>query len=330
MAKPTWKGNISFGLVHIPVVLYSGEKRTDLSFHMLDSRDQARVRYERVNEITGEEVPWDEIVKAYEYDDGNYVILTEEDFAQAAIEATRTIEIEDFVDLHAIGLPFFEKPYVLEPMKSGQKAYALLREALRKSGKAGIAKVVIRTRQYLSAVIAQDEALLLVLLRFQSELRKESEFALPEKGVASNKLTARELSMSEQLIETMSVKWDPSRYQDEYRESLLAWIEEKAANEGKTPAPAVPDEDGQPAGEIINIVDLLKQSMKSGGRSSRPDVAKKGAKGNTSKITKFVPKATAKPTAKPNTKAKAKAKAKPKAKAKTRPGAKPLAKRKAR
>ena len=112
MAKPTWKGNISFGLVHIPVVLYSGEKRADLSFHMLDSRDQARVRYERVNEITGEEVPWDEIVKAYEYEDGNYVILTEEDFAHAAIEATRTIEIEDFVDLNAIGLPFFEKPYV--------------------------------------------------------------------------------------------------------------------------------------------------------------------------------------------------------------------------
>jgi len=324
MARPTWKGNISFGLVHIPVVLYSGEKRTDLSFHMLDSRDRARVRYERVNEITGEEVPWNEIVKAYEYDDGNYVILTEEDFAQAAIEATRTIEIEDFVELHAIELPFFEKPYVLEPMKSGQKAYALLREALRKSGKAGIAKVVIRTRQYLSAVIAQDEALLLVLLRFQSELRKESEFALPQKGAAPNNLTARELSMAEQLIETMTVAWDPSRYQDEYRESLLAWIEEKAANEGRTPAPAVPDEDSQPAGEIINIVDLLKESMKSSGRSTKPDADKKGGKKSTAEITRLVPQD------KSSAGTKAKAKAKPKAKSKTKSAAKSEAKRKAR
>lgn len=318
MARPTWKGNISFGLVHIPVVLYSGEKKTDLSFHMLDSRDQARVRYERVNEITGEEVPWDEIVKAYAYDDGNYVILTEEDFAQAAIEATRTIEIEDFVDLHAIGLPYFEKPYILEPLKSGQKAYALLREALRKTGKAGIAKVVIRTRQYLSVVIAHEEALLLLLLRFQSELREASDFALPQKGVAPNKLTSREMTMAEQLIDSMSVEWDPSRYQDDYRESLLAWIEEKAANEGRTPAPRAPDEDDEPAGQIIDIVDLLKESMKTSRRGS--DTSQKKEPKKSGEITKLVPKA----------KTKAKAKAKPKAKSKTKSSAKPSPKRKAR
>src|SRR5687768_6241532 len=165
MARPIWKGHISFGLVNVPVTLYSGEQRADLSFRLLDSRNAARIRYERVNEETGEEVPWDKIIKGYEYDNGNYVLLSDEEIENASPELTRTIEIEQFVDMQDIDVRYFDKPYVLVPDKKGEKGYVLLREAIREAGKAGIAKVVIRARQYLAALIAQGDALVLQLLR---------------------------------------------------------------------------------------------------------------------------------------------------------------------
>jgi DNA end-binding protein Ku len=262
MPRPTWKGNITFGLVNVPVALYPGDRKNDLSFHMLDSRNKARVRYERVNEVTGEEVPWDKIVKAFEYEDDNYIMLTDEDFERATVEATRTVEIEDFVDRQSIELPYFDRPYILEPSRNGDKGYVLLREALQQTNKAGIAKVVIRTRQYLPALIAHEEALLLILLRFSNELRKASEFELPKEDIAQYKISKKEVEMAKQLIDAMTVDWDPERYHDDYREALMAWIEKKAKAKGQIVPPEPEEEGRKPAGEIINIMDLLKRSMK--------------------------------------------------------------------
>jgi len=171
MARPVWKGHISFGLVNVPIVLYSAERRADISFQLIDSRNAARVRYERVNEETGEEVPWDRVVKGFEYEDGNYVLLSEGELENASAELTRTIEIEQFVDLANIGIRFFDRPYILAPASKGEKGYVLLREAISKAGKAGIARVVIRARQYLAAVVVENDALVLELLRYAQELR---------------------------------------------------------------------------------------------------------------------------------------------------------------
>src|SRR5918992_1254168 len=158
MARPIWKGHISFGLVNVPVVLYGAERRADLSFRLIDSRNAARIRYERVNEETGEEVPWDKIVKGYEYEDGNYVLLSEGELENASAELTRTIEIEQFVDLDEIDVRYFDRPYILAPDKGGEKGYVLLRKAILEAGKAGIAQVVIRARQYLAAVMVEGNA----------------------------------------------------------------------------------------------------------------------------------------------------------------------------
>ena len=152
--RPIWKGTINFGLVNIPVALYSAEADSSIDFDLLDKRDFSRVRYRRVNEKTGREVPWDEIVKGYEYKKGEYVALTDDDFLKANVEATQSIDILDFVDAADISPIYFDKPYYLVPLKNGQRAYALLREVLKRTGKVGIARVVIRTRQHLAALLA--------------------------------------------------------------------------------------------------------------------------------------------------------------------------------
>src|SRR5690606_35284997 len=179
MVRPIWKGHVTFGLVNVPVILYSAEQRSDISFRLIDSRNTARIRYERVNEKTGEEVPWDKIVKGFEYEQGSYVLLSDEEIETTSVEMTRTIEIEQFVDLEQIDVRYFDRPYVLVPDKNGQKGYVLLREAIAESGRAGIATVVIRSRQYLAALLASGDALLLELLRFAQELRDVSDFDLP-------------------------------------------------------------------------------------------------------------------------------------------------------
>lgn len=260
--RPIWKGHISFGLVTIPITLYSGEKRTDLHFHMLDNRNQARVRYQRVNEETGEEVPWNEIVRAYEYAAGNYVVLTDEDFRRAAIEATKTIDIEGFVARGDIDYVYFERPYYLVPGAHGEKGYVLLRETLRRTDKVGIARVVIHSRQYLAALIPQGAALVLDLMRFQQELRSPAEFQLPGGELRDYKISDREIDMAGQLVASMTSAWDPGRYHDEYRGALMDWIEQKAQAGGTVPARPEAEEAGEAGGaEIIDIMDLLKRSM---------------------------------------------------------------------
>jgi DNA end-binding protein Ku len=283
MARPIWKGHITFGLVNIPVTLYPAERRDDLHFNMLDSRNQARVRYERVNEATGEPVPWDQIVKAYEYEEGEYVIIEEEDFKRAAPESTQTVEIEDFVDEKSLDYVYFDKPYYLVPGKKGEKGYVLLRETLRRTKKVGIAKVVIRKREYLAALIPQGDILVLDLLRFHQEIRAISEFEAPGGKLEDYNVTKRELEMAEQLVEAMTSEWEPEKYQDEYRTALMAWIEKKAAAGGATPSPEPAAASPEPAGEIVDFMELLKKSVEKSGKGKAPakQPAKKSKGGGT-------------------------------------------------
>jgi DNA end-binding protein Ku len=282
MARAIWKGTISFGLVNVPIALYPAERRADLHFTLLDARNKAHVRYQRVNEVTGEEVPWDEVVKAYEYQDGDYVVIEDEEFKRVAVEATQTIDIEDFVEEDEIDYMYFDKPYYLVPDKKGEKAYVLMRETLKRTRKVGIAKVVIRARQYLAALMPQGNALVLDLLRFQYELRDVSEYEFPEKSLDEYNISNKEIDMAEKLVETMASKWEPEKYRDEYRDALMEYIERKAkAGEKAVPAEAEPVP-AEKRGEIIDIMDLLKKSVqqKSEQRPRKP--AKRGKKSASS------------------------------------------------
>jgi DNA end-binding protein Ku len=260
MSRPIWKGHISFGLVNVPVVLNSAERRSDLSFRMIDSRNSARIRYERVNEETGEEVPWDKIVKGYEYDDGNYVLLSEEELQNASPELTKTIEIEQFVDLADIDIRYFDRPYMLVPDKKGEKGYVLLREAIGDSGKAGIAKVVIRGRQYLAALISQGNALVLELLRFHQELIDLGEFELPSTDLREYGVAKKEIELATKLISGMTAKWNASKYHDEYRDALMKLVERKIKS-GQTEAIEDVEVEEAPVRQTINFMDVLKRSV---------------------------------------------------------------------
>lgn len=280
MARPIWTGTLSFGLLNIPVKLMTGERRVDLHFRMLDSRNKAPIRYERVNEETGEEVPWKEIVKAFEYDKGNYVVIEEADIAAAAPEHKETVDIDTFVDAAAIGPQFYDKPYVLEPGKKAEKGYVLLREVLQRTGKVGVGRVVIRTREYLAAVMPHEEALLLMILRYAQEIVDPADYKLPEGGLAKWKISTREVDMAQQLIESMSSDWEPEQYKDDFRQRLHKVIEQrvkskqvvrgKGSEESKLPENA--------ATNVIDFAELLKRSLaKKGGRVAA-EPAKKSAK----------------------------------------------------
>jgi DNA end-binding protein Ku len=262
MARGLWKGAISFGLVNVPVELFSAQKRSsELDLTMLDKRDMAPVGYRRVNKASGKEVPWDDVVKGYEYKDGEYVVLSEEDFRRANPELSRTVDIMAFVDLHEVPPQYFETPYYLVPGKRGEKAYALLRDALKKADKAGIAMVVIRTRQYLAALLAQGETLMLNTLRYHDELKSAEELEIPEK-LKGVKVTAKELDMALRLIEDMADKWQPEKYRDTYREDLLKRVKEKV-KAGETEEVTEPEKEPKEAksAEVIDLMSLLKKSV---------------------------------------------------------------------
>ncbi len=262
MPRGLWKGAISFGLVNVPVELFSAEKRSsELDLTMLDKRDLAPVGYKRYNKASGEDVPWAEIVKGYEYEDGKYVVLSDEDFRRANVEAAKTVDIQAFVDASDIAPLFFETPYYLSPGKRGEKAYALLRDALRKSGKAGVATVVIRTRQYLAAVMPQEDVLVLNTLRYADELKAAEDLGIPASALHA-KATAKELDMALRLIDDMSEKWKPEKFKDTYRDDLLARIEQKV-KAGQTEQITAPEKGRkEPAGaEVIDLMALLKKSV---------------------------------------------------------------------
>jgi len=262
MPHTIWKGSISFGLVNIPVGLHSAEKRKDLSFTLLDSKNLAPVGYRRVNKKSGKEVPWGDIVKGYEYEDSRYVVLRADDFKRANVKASQTIDIVSFVDAAEIPSVFFDKPYYLEPVGNGRKSYALLREALKRTGKVGVATVVIHTRQYLAVVVPLAKALVLNLLRFPDELRSIDELDLPEESLTEQGVGEKELNMAEMLVGTMVDRWEPDRFHDKYREDLMNLIQHRIETgqieSVEEPMPEVP----QPTGaEVIDLMALLKQSI---------------------------------------------------------------------
>ena len=305
MPRPIWTGTLSFGLLNVPVSLMPGERRTDLHFRMLDSRDRKPVRYERVNAETGEEVPWKEVVKAFEYDKGSYVVLEEADIKAAAPESHETVEVETFVDAAAIDPRYYEKPYVLVPAKKAEKGYVLLRETLRGSNRVGIARVVIRTREYLAAVMPQGDALVLMLLRYPQELVDPADYPLPEGKPSDYRVTAKELQMAQQLIDSMSGDWDPEAYKDEFRERLQAIIRKRIKSKGGTAR--IEDEAEPPEETATNVVDfmsLLQQSLEAKTRTpAKKATTERAAKAKKAPARKAAAKGAAKKKAAPRRKA---------------------------
>jgi DNA end-binding protein Ku len=254
MGRAIWKGSISFGLVNIPIALYPATRWEELKFRLLRKSDLSSVNYKRVAEKDGKEVPWDQIVKGYEYEKGKYVVLKDEDFERVDLEATQTVDIQDFVDQEEIDPIFFYKPYYLEPQKGGDKAYVLLRDALKDSGKVGIAKVVIKTRQYLAGVKPEDGALVLELMHFADELADPGKLHIPKKIEVGK----REMNMAKSLIDSMSSKWNPEKYKDDYREALMEVIEEKVEAGGKEI-----EEKPKKAPKSTKVIDLVSVLQKS-------------------------------------------------------------------
>jgi DNA end-binding protein Ku len=255
MARAIWKGSISFGLVNIPIALYPATRREELKFRLLRKSDLSPVSYKRVTEKDGKEVPWDQIVKGYEYEKGKYVVLKDEDFERVDLEATQTVDIQDFVDQEEIDPIFFYKPYYLEPQKGGDKAYVLLRDALKDSGKVGIAKVVIKTREYLAGVKPEDGVLVLELMHFVDELADPGKLHIPKKIEVGK----REMNMATSLIDSMSSKWNPEKYKDDYREALMEVIEEKVEAGGKE-IEEKPKKAPKPT-KVIDLVSVLQKSL---------------------------------------------------------------------
>ncbi|QOW19776.1 Ku protein [Lysobacter ciconiae] len=274
MARPIWTGTLSFGLLNIPASLMAGERRTDISLRMLDARDQTPIRYERVNAATGEEVAWKDIVKAFEYDKGSYVVLEPEDIRSAAPESHDAIEVESFIEASQIDPRYFEKPYVLVPAKKAEKGYVLLREALTATGRIGIARVVIRTRESLCAVIPHGQALLLLMMRFPQELVDIEEYRIPEGKPADYRITAKEQQISEQLIEAMSGDWNPEDYHDEFRQRLHDVIAKRVKDhkvvEHADEEPAVGD---HAATNVVDFMSLLQKSIERKQRTPAQDKA---------------------------------------------------------
>ncbi len=266
--RAIWKGAITFGLVNIPIALYPATRREELRFHLLRKSDLSPINNKRVAVADGKEVEWENIVKGYEYEKGQFIVLKDEDFARVDVEATQTVDIVDFVKLEEVSPIFFHKPYFMEPQKGGDKAYILLREALKKSGRIGIAKVVIKTRQHLAAVKPQEAGLMLELMHFADELVEEKEFDIP----TSREIGKRELQMAESLIDSMSSEWNPEQYHDEYREALEKVIEEKIEHPDKA-APKAPAP--RKATKVIDLVAVLQQSLdEAGSGGSRRGEAK--------------------------------------------------------
>lgn len=273
--RAIWKGSISFGLVNIPIALYPATRKEDLKFRLLRASDHSPVNYKRVAEKDGKEVPWEHIVKGYEYEKGKFVVLGEKDFQRVDLEATQTVDIQDFVDVDEIDPMYFYKPYYLEPQKGGDKAYTLLRDVLAAGKKVGIAKVVIKTRQYLAGVKALKHALVLELMHFAEELSDAEKLNVPKKMEPGK----REMEMAKALVNSMSAKWDPKKYKDDYRDALLEVIEEKVEAGGKE-LEEKPKEK-KASTKVIDLVAVLQQSLaQSHGakKSSAKSSAKRTAK----------------------------------------------------
>jgi DNA end-binding protein Ku len=279
MARAIWKGTISFGLVNVPVELYPASQSHSLSFSMLDKRDFSPVGYKRYNKTTGKEVPWNDIVKGYEYEKDQYVVMSEEDFRRANVQQAKSVEISTFVDARAIPPQYFETPYYLVPGERAQKVYALLRETMRATGKIGVGQVVIRTTHHLAAVIPVEDALMMITLRYANEIRKQKEFDFPPMSLKSAGVTPKELDLAKKLIDDMSGEWNPEEFEDTYNEDLMKRIEEKIER-GETKILTKPEaeaEEGRSA-QVIDLMELLKRSIdKTGARAPSSRTSKRAA-----------------------------------------------------
>jgi DNA end-binding protein Ku len=250
--RPVWKGSIAFGLVNIPVKLYSATESQSVASHLLHKKDLSRIRFQRVAESTGKEVSAEEIVRGYEVDKDQYVVISDEELAEVAPEKSASIEIQEFVVESEISSLYFEKPYYLEPDRGAGKAYSLLREALAKSGKVGIAQFVLRNRESLCALKPQGQGLVLNALRFAAEIRSMEELSLPTK----EKLSPSEISLATKLIEGMTGNFDASKYKDTYSEEVQKLIEAKAKGQKRQAAPPKPAKSN-----VIDLVAALQESL---------------------------------------------------------------------
>ncbi|MEP7242643.1 MAG: Ku protein [Gammaproteobacteria bacterium] len=269
MARSIWKGAISFGLVYIPVQLYSAAHSSSIDLDFLDKRDFAPVGYQRYNKRTGKVVEWADIIKGYEYETGQYVALSDADFKRANVKASQTIDIAQFVDAGSIPAEFFETPYYLEPAKGGAKVYALLREALKRTEKVAVATFVMRGRQHLASVYPNDKALVLGTLRFADEIASADKLDLPAAGDKAAKLNAKELEMADRLVQEMSGKWDPGEFRDTYRDDLMKEIKEKIRK--RETHKLTPDEktrEPRQSAQVIDLMEVLRKSLKEGGRTA--------------------------------------------------------------
>ena len=273
MARSIWKGSLAFGLVNIPVELFSATRDHRPKFRLLHAKDEEPVRYERVCQKEGKPVAWEDLVKGYEYAKGQFVVLTKDDFKTAALEKTKTIDILDFVDPAAVDERYFETPYYLLPGKGAERAYVLLREAIRESGKIGISKMILRDAQHLAAVEAIGDALVLTMMRFSDELADLKEFSFPRKA----DVRPAEMKMAQQLIGNLVSEWNPAKYTDEYKENLLRVINAKV----KGRKPKLIDEDRSPKqAEVVDLMARLRASLEGGtaAGSRRKGTASKGRK----------------------------------------------------
>lgn len=261
MARALWKGSVAFGLVNIPVELHTAVRESRPRFRMLHAEDTSPVKFERVCAREGKPVAWEELVKGYEYEKGRFVVLTKEDFRTAALEKTRTVDIRAFVDPAEIDDRFFESSYYLVPAKGGERAYALLREAIRETGRVGISTIVLRDAQHLAALEVIGDAMVLTLMRYASELVDTSEYTFP----SAKDVRKPELQMARTLVENLADTWDPSQYTDEYRDNLMKII--KAKMKGKRPHLTEHVEPRQ--AEVVDLMERLRQSLQGSTRTTK-------------------------------------------------------------
>lgn len=266
-SRVLWKGAISFGLVHIPVALHSATSESGIDFDWLDKRSMDPVGYKRVNKRTGKEITRENIVKGVEYEDGQYVVLSEEEIKSAYPKTTQTIEIESFVPNTEIPFVYLERPYYIAPINKGQKVYALLRDTLLKTQRVGIARVIIQTKQHLAVLVPSGPALILNLLRWGADIRSLEELNLPPVGAKAAGLTDKELAMAKQLVDDMTGKWKPDQFTDSFKDDIMALVKRKA-KAGKLENVVQPEEEeteGRSSAKIIDLTELLQRSLRKGG-----------------------------------------------------------------
>jgi DNA end-binding protein Ku len=269
MPRSIWKGAVSFGLVYIPVELYSAARSNTLDLSMLDSRDFSPIGYQRINKKTGKTVEWGDIVKGYEYKKGEYVALSDEDFRQANVKASQTIEIASFARSAEIAPAYYETPYYLMPAKGGEKGYTLLREALQRTDKVGVGSIVMRARQHFGVISADKRVLLFNTLRFSAEMRSLEDLDVTAPNTKSGNVSAKELALAEKLLDEMSAPFDPKAYHDTYREDLMQRIEEKVRKHQTHLLTPKTKEARQPSAKVIDLMDVLKKSLETRGAAPK-------------------------------------------------------------